>query len=288
MPVCLAVPGGDRSVIMPVFIAVQGGDRSVIITPETTLNDVWIETAQKIIKFIEVSERGEKAAVIRQHQIKSSFIEAIRSNKRSTEAIKGSTPPIITCRMSLPGSSIVSEDDMLGRCIVGRYLDLSQDMPTLRRWVSCSLLTESMYMLWMTPGFWLSFHLGRKQSMSSMLIGDGRIQIVTRMVVCHAVDTGWRMWQEAGYGSVFMLCLWTCGRKPPSSRLERCVGVGLKQRKQLSKIICIGQELKLGEIVEFPRELEESDGCIFKLPIWCEILTMVGKRWSDLQFDIPA
>lgn len=28
------------------FIAVQGGSRSVIITPETTLNDVWIETAQ--------------------------------------------------------------------------------------------------------------------------------------------------------------------------------------------------------------------------------------------------
>lgn len=34
-----------------------------------------------------------------------------------------------------------------------------------------------------------------------------------------------------------------------------------------------------GDGVEVPREVEmESDGCVFKLPVWCEILTTVGQR----------
>ncbi|WMV33020.1 hypothetical protein MTR67_026405 [Solanum verrucosum] len=99
--------------------------RSVIITPETTYKGA-AETAQKVTKFIGVSERGEKTAVIRQHQIKSSFVESNRSNKWQTEAIKGLTPQITPCRITLPGSSIVSEDDVLGRCIVGKLLDMSK------------------------------------------------------------------------------------------------------------------------------------------------------------------
>jgi len=58
------------------------------------------------------------------------------------------------------------------------------------------------------------------------------------------------------------------------------VGVGLKQRmKQLPKIMLWARIKVRGDRVEVPREVEMgSDSYIFKLLIWCEIPTTVGKR----------
>ncbi|KAF3662554.1 putative UDP-glucose 6-dehydrogenase-like isoform 1 [Capsicum annuum] len=114
------------------FIAVQGGNRSVIISPEIALNAGWAAIAQKMEKFIATPTRKGPSTFNQQHQHqKSSFAESIRSIKWSSAAIKGATPQISNSRIKVAGVSEFSEDDVLGRCIVGKFMSASHEIPTL-------------------------------------------------------------------------------------------------------------------------------------------------------------
>ncbi|MCE0480567.1 hypothetical protein HAX54_037536 [Datura stramonium] len=107
---------------------------------------------QKITRFITVAERGEhyeqiakadrvrrcdnqkesfsqRTATTKQHQLESSFVEAIRRNKWTTEATKRSAIQTTNSRINIPGGSLVSDDDVLG--ILGKFLAPNQEIPTL-------------------------------------------------------------------------------------------------------------------------------------------------------------
>lgn len=98
----------------------------------------------------------------------------------TTEAIKGFSPQIANCRITLSGSSIVSDGDVLGRC-GGNFLNLSQEMPTLNDiciWV-CSM--------------WRSSHRNNVYDMND---SEFLLELPSRKEAERVIDGDWR-WNKS-------------------------------------------------------------------------------------------
>lgn len=70
------------------FIAIQGQNKSIVITPESLNRGGWGNIAHKIAKFIQAPERPQEAEPCPTDQLTTSFKEACRSNRWTTETLR--------------------------------------------------------------------------------------------------------------------------------------------------------------------------------------------------------
>ncbi|XP_019247268.1 PREDICTED: uncharacterized protein LOC109226839 [Nicotiana attenuata] len=276
------------------IIAIQGDSRSVTIIPEGTFKEGWGKIALKMDRFINDAIIAEEKAF--NPVIASSYAEQLRANKWTTTETKPSPIKTQNSRIIMSGSHKASDNDLLGRCIVGKFPDSLKEIPTLndvRRWVaSVWKSAHGVNVYEMNDSFFL-FEMPTRKAAEHVLTGEWRWKKVKLILDWWSPTVGcWPKNAERNWVWIRLLGLplnlWS--QKVFSEIGNFCGGwIETEEETSLKNHLRWARIKVKGDGTNVPKEVEvESDGFIYTIPIWCEIPARVeaGNLSGSDSFDL--
>ncbi|WMV55388.1 hypothetical protein MTR67_048773 [Solanum verrucosum] len=233
------------------FIALQGQNKSVIITPESTPNGGWGNIAHKIAGFIYEPIKTQGTAVKDRKQLHKSYKEARFQNRWMTEATETAEIQSTTNKVRITGGESQPVNDLLNRCIVGKFQCQADETPSLndvRRW-ACNSWKLAIQVK-------VSMDLEEDEVGARMTIGCWPAEIRRDWVWIRLLGLPMNLWSQKVFKEIGDIC---------GGFIETEEETSLKNHLHWARIKVRGD----GERI--PREVEVTcDGFTYTIPVWCE------------------
>ncbi|WMV48686.1 hypothetical protein MTR67_042071 [Solanum verrucosum] len=241
------------------FVATQGQSKSVIITPESKHMEGWGNIAYKIARFTYEPTKEQNTQISNLKRPEVSYKEAICRSRWTVEAkAVGMSQEVST---KIGGEPSKSENELLKRCIVGRFRNHLQESPNLndvRKW-ACN-----------------NWKSAAGVNVSAMNDGEYLFELPSRTAAEHVLSGHWS-WKN----TTLDLQWWrpTAGCWPAEINRDWCGGFFETEEETSLKNHLYWARIKVkGDGRKVPKEIEVVErGFVYTIPVWCEIPVTVRK-----------